>query len=195
MYIDCVSCRKTSCAVMDLKCSSCVAIVILSSLSKLLKTWIRETLLLAVTKQNSEKRVFLRLLYCVYSYTGLQRKLLHIREKFILTPILVITPSPGWWWWGHLDALILSKIRAKQNFSHASLYKYLTDYTLPAPQINKKITNFFWEVVAVKKCHLYFEVSSAGGVFVGKLNDRSAIELPLCSVGIAVSPTWSQFMD
>lgn len=50
MYIDCVGCRKTSCAVMDLKCSSYVAIVILSSLSKLLKTWIRETLLLAVTK-------------------------------------------------------------------------------------------------------------------------------------------------
>lgn len=47
----------------------------------------------------------------------------------------------------------------------------------------------------MKKCHLYFEVSSAGGVFVGKLNDSSAIELPLCSVGIAVSPTWSQLMD
>lgn len=61
--IDCDSCRTTFCATVDLKCSSYFEVVILSSLSKLLKTWMRKTLLLAAVGWKLENgRVFLRLL-------------------------------------------------------------------------------------------------------------------------------------
>lgn len=62
--------ERPFCAIMDWKCSSYFAIVSLSSLSKLLKTWMRKALLLAVTRWKLENgRVFLRRLYRLCSYT------------------------------------------------------------------------------------------------------------------------------